>query len=108
MLAESYDRLTKDAAAARARTPQMTIGMVSAVAHDSGLRRVFGEQFIAPADGGFPDAVRAGQPIGELPRYPVRPPDRGEVVYPLATAPAAGTRPAPACRRGREKPHERR
>ena len=40
VLAEvGYDRLTKDLVAVRTRAPQMTIGMVNAVAHDLGLRR---------------------------------------------------------------------
>ena len=100
---------------------QMTIGMVNAIAHDAGLRRVFGEKFIAPRMAGFRTvferAVARGEMpgghdldllsrlfpalalqqlvmSGELPGTRLACQIMDEVVYPLATAPA--TRPHPA------------
>jgi AcrR family transcriptional regulator len=97
---------------------QMTIGMVNAIAHDAGLRRVFGEKFIAPRMAGFrmvfERAVARGEmPVGhdldllarlfpalglqqlvmsgELPGTRFARQIMDEVVYPLATAPAART-----------------
>ena len=97
---------------------QMTIGMVNAIAHDAGLRRVFGEKFIAPRMAGFRTvferAVARGEmPVGhdldllarlfpalglqqlvmsgELPGTRFARQIMDEVVYPLATAPAART-----------------
>ncbi|MGH3303269.1 MAG: TetR/AcrR family transcriptional regulator [Streptosporangiaceae bacterium] len=99
---------------------QMTVGMVNAVAHDAGLRRVFGEKFIAPRMAGFrmvfERAVARGEMpgghdlallarlfpalglqqlvmSGELPGTRFARQIMDEVVYPLATAPAAGTGP---------------
>jgi AcrR family transcriptional regulator len=110
----------------------MTIGMVNAVAHDAGLRRVFGEKFLAPRMAGFrkvfEQAVARGEMsgghdldllarvfpglalqqlvmTGELPdaRFTAR--VMNEVVYPLATGPAA--RPGPALGdHAQGEPHE--
>jgi AcrR family transcriptional regulator len=95
---------------------QMTIGMVNAVAHDAGLRRVFREQFLAPRLAGFRKVFEQAVDRGEMPgghdldlraglfpalilqqlvmsgelpgtRFACKIMD--EVVYPLATAPAA-------------------
>jgi AcrR family transcriptional regulator len=98
---------------------QVTIGMVSALARDAELRRVFGEKFIAPRMAGFravfERAVARGEmpaghdldllarlfpalglqqilASGELPDTRLACQIMDEVVYPLATAPA----PAPA------------
>jgi AcrR family transcriptional regulator len=98
---------------------QVTIGMVSALARDAELRRVFGEKFIAPRMAGFRTvferAVARGEmpaghdldllarlfpalglqqvvTSGELPGTRLACQIMDEVVYPLATAPA----PAPA------------
>ena len=95
---------------------QMTIGMVNAIAHDAGLRQVFAEKFIAPRMAGFRTvferAVARGEmPVGhdldllarlfpalglqqlvtsgELPGTRFARQIMDEVVYPLATAPAA-------------------
>jgi AcrR family transcriptional regulator len=97
---------------------QMTIGMVNAIAHDAGLRRVFGEKFIAPRMAGFRTVFERAVARGEMPAghdldllarlFPALglqqlvmsgelPGTRfarqimDEVVYPLATAPAART-----------------
>jgi AcrR family transcriptional regulator len=97
---------------------QMTIGMVNAIAHDAGLRRVFGEKFIAPRMAGFRTVLERAVARGEMPAghdldllarlFPALglqqlvmsgelPGTRfarqimDEVVYPLATAPAART-----------------
>jgi AcrR family transcriptional regulator len=101
---------------------QMTVGMVNALAHDGELRRVFGEKFIAPRMAGFRTvferAVARGEmpgghdldllarlfpaltlhqlvTTGELPGTRLACQIMDEVVYPLATAPAAGTGPVP-------------
>ena len=101
---------------------QVTIGMVSALARDGELRRVFGEKFIAPRMAGFRTvferAVARGEmpgghdldllarlfpalalqhlvTSGELPGTRLACQIMDEVVYPLATAPAAGPCPAP-------------
>jgi AcrR family transcriptional regulator len=98
---------------------QVTIGMVSALARDAELRRVFGEKFIAPRMAGFRTvferAVARGEmpaghdldllarlfpalglqqivTSGELPGTRLACQIMDEVVYPLATAPPA--RPA--------------
>jgi AcrR family transcriptional regulator len=98
---------------------QMTIGMASALAHDAALRRVFGEKFLAPRMAGFravfERAVARGEMpgghdldvlarlfpalalqqlvmSGELPDARFAAQIMNEVVYPLATAPAAHTR----------------
>lgn len=111
---------------------QMTIGMVSALARDDELRRVFGEKFIAPRMAGFRAVFEravarrempAGHDLdllaglfpalalqqlvmsGELPGVGFACQIMDEVVYPLATAPAAGTSPAPDATAG-GKPHE--
>ena len=95
---------------------QVTIGMVSALARDGELRRVFGEKFIAPRTAGFRTvferAVARGQMpgghdldllarlfpalalqqlvmSGELPGTRFACQIMDEVVYPLATAPAS-------------------
>jgi AcrR family transcriptional regulator len=100
---------------------QMTIGMVNALAHDAGLRRVFQEKFIAPRMAGFRKvferAVARGEMpgghdldllsrlfpalalqqlvmSGELPGSQFACQIMDEIVYPLATAPAVGTCPA--------------
>jgi AcrR family transcriptional regulator len=100
---------------------QVTIGMVNALAHDAELRRVFRERFIAPRMAGFrkvferavargemPDghdldllarlfpALTLHQLVmsGELPDTRFADQIMDEVVYPLATAPAARTGPA--------------
>jgi AcrR family transcriptional regulator len=100
---------------------QVTIGMVNALAHDGELRRVFGDKFIAPRMAGFRTvferAVARGEmpgghdldllarlfpalalqqivTSGELPGTRLACQIMDEVVYPLATAPAA--RPYPA------------
>lgn len=101
---------------------RMTIGMVNAVAHDGELRRVFQEKFLAPRMAGlrkvFERAVARGEMpaghdldllarlfpglalqqlvmTGELPDARFAAQIMNEVVYPLATGPAARTRPAP-------------
>jgi AcrR family transcriptional regulator len=101
---------------------RMTIGMVNAVAHDAALRRVFKEKFLAPRMAGFRKVLEQAVARGEMPGghdldllarlYPGLAlqqlvmsgelPDArfaaqvmNEVVYPLATGPAARTRPAP-------------
>ena len=98
---------------------QMTIGMVNALAHDAGLRRVFGEKFLAPRMAGFREVFERAVARGEMPGghdldvlarlFPAlalqqlvmsgQLPDArfaaqimNEVVYPLATAPAVHTR----------------
>ena len=98
---------------------QVTIGMVNALAHDAALRRVFGEKFLAPRMAGFravfERAVARGEMpgghdldmlarlfpalalqqlvmSGELPGTRFATQIMNEVVYPLATAPAARTR----------------
>ena len=98
---------------------QVTIGMVNALAHDAALRRVFGERFLAPRMAGFrkvfEQAVARGEMpdghdldvlarlfpalalqqlvmSGELPDTRFAAQIMNEVVYPLATAPAAHTR----------------
>ena len=107
---------------------QVTIGMVSALARDAELRRVFGEKFIAPRMAGFravfERAVARGEmpaghdldllarlfpalglqqivTSGELPGTRLACQIMDEVVYPLATAPAPGPLPGPGCRRRR-------
>jgi AcrR family transcriptional regulator len=101
---------------------QMTIGLVNAVAHDAGLRRVFGEKFLAPRMAGFRKLFEQAVARGEMPgghdldllarlfpglalqqlvmtgefpdaRFAAR--IMHEVVYPLATGPAAGRGPVP-------------
>jgi AcrR family transcriptional regulator len=101
---------------------QVTIGMVNALARDGELRRVFGEKFIAPRMAGFrvvfERAVARGEMpgghdldllarlfpalalqhlmmSGELPGARLACHIMDEVVYPLATAPAAPISPAP-------------
>jgi AcrR family transcriptional regulator len=101
---------------------QVAIGMASALARDGELRRVFGEKFIAPRMAGFLTVFERAVARGEMPSghdldllarlFPALAlqqlvmsgelPDTrfagqimDEVVYPLATAPAAGTGPAP-------------
>jgi AcrR family transcriptional regulator len=101
---------------------QVTIGMVNALARDGELRRVFGEKFIAPRMAGFRTvferAVARGEmpgrhdldllarlfpalalqhlvTSGELPGTRLACQIMDEVVYPLATAPATPTSPAP-------------
>jgi AcrR family transcriptional regulator len=97
---------------------RMTIGMVNAVAHDAGLRRVFQEKFLAPRMAGFRTvferAVARGEmPVGhdldllarlfpslvlhqlvmtgEFPDAQFTSQVMNEVVCPLAIAPASGT-----------------
>jgi hypothetical protein len=106
--------------------------MVSALARDAGLRRVFREKFIAPRMAGFRTvferAVARGEmpaghdldllarlfpalglqqivTSGELPGTRLACQIMDEVVYPLATAPAPGPCPAPDAAAG-GKPHE--
>ena len=101
---------------------QVTIGMVSALARDAELRRVFREKFIAPRMAGFRTvferAVARGEmpaghdldllarlfpalglqqivTSGELPGTRLACQIMDEVVYPLATAPAPVPGPAP-------------
>jgi AcrR family transcriptional regulator len=101
---------------------QVTTGMVSALARDAGLRRVFWENFLAPRMAGFRTVFERAEARGEMPEghdldllaslfpalvlqqllMPGEPPDArfagqimDEVVYPLATAPAAPASPAP-------------
>jgi AcrR family transcriptional regulator len=111
---------------------RMTIGMVNAVAHDAGLRRVFQEKFLAPRLAGFRKVFEQAVARGEMPGghdldllarlFPGlalqqlvmsgdMPDSRfaaqimNEVVYPLATGPAA----QPGSALGddaRGKPHE--
>ena len=98
---------------------QMTTGMVNAVARDAGLRRVFGEKFLAPRMAGFRAVFERAVARGEMPAghdldllarlFPALALQQlvmsgelpgtwfasrimDEVVYPLAMAPAAGTR----------------
>jgi AcrR family transcriptional regulator len=98
---------------------QMTAGMVNAVARDAELRRVFREKFLAPRMAGFRAVFERAVARGEMPAghdldllarlFPALAlqqfvmsgelPGTGfasrimdEVVYPLATAPAADTR----------------
>ena len=98
---------------------QVTIGMVNALAHDAGLREVFGEKFLAPRMAGFRTVFERAVARGEMPGghdldvlarlFPAlalqqlvmsgQLPDTrfatqimNEVVYPLATAPAVRTR----------------
>jgi AcrR family transcriptional regulator len=100
---------------------QVTIGMVNALAHDTELRRVFREKFIAPRMAAFRTVFERAVARGEMPGghdldllarlFPALAlqqlvmsgelPDTrfacqimDEVVYPLATAPAARTGPA--------------
>jgi AcrR family transcriptional regulator len=95
---------------------QMTIGLVNAVTRDAGLRRVFREKFVAPRMAGFRKVfeqavAREEMPgshdldllarlfpglalqqlltSGELPDTRFTAQIMNEVVYPLATAPAA-------------------
>ncbi|MGH3126115.1 MAG: TetR-like C-terminal domain-containing protein, partial [Streptosporangiaceae bacterium] len=111
---------------------QVTIGMVSALARDAELRRVFREKFIAPRMAGFRTvferAVARGEmpaghdldllarlfpalglqqivTSGELPGTRLACQIMEEVVYPLATAPPPGPCPAPDAAAG-GKPHE--
>jgi AcrR family transcriptional regulator len=111
---------------------QVTIGMVSALARDAGLRRVFGEKFIAPRMAGFRTVFERAVARGEMPGghdldllsrlFPALalqqlvmsgelPGPRfagqimDEVVYPLATAPAARACHSPDAAAG-GKPHE--
>ena len=46
---------------------RMTIGMVNAVAHDAGLRRVFQEKFLAPRMAGFRKVFEQAVARGEMP-----------------------------------------
>lgn len=46
---------------------QLTIGMVSALARDAGLRRVFEENFIAPRTAGFRTVFERARARGEMP-----------------------------------------
>jgi hypothetical protein len=96
----------------------MTTGMVNAVARDAELRGVFREKFLAPRTAGFRAVFERAVARGEMPGghdldllarlFPALAlqqfvmsgelPGTGfasrimdEVVYPLATAPAAGT-----------------
>jgi AcrR family transcriptional regulator len=98
---------------------QMTIGMVNALARDAALRQVFGDKFLAPRMAGFREVFERAVARGEMPDghdldvlarlFPALAlqqlvmsgelPDTrsaahimNEVVYPLATAPAAHTR----------------
>ncbi len=100
---------------------QMTVGMISALARDGELRRVFGEKFIGPRAARyravFERAVARGEMpgghdldllarlfpalslhqlmmSGELPGTQFACQIMDEVVYPLATTPAAGACPA--------------
>ena len=111
---------------------QVTIGMVSAQARDAALRRVFQEKFVAPRMAGFRKVFEQAMARGEMPgghdldllaqlfpglalQHLVMSgglPDTrlaaqimNEVVYPLATGPAARTCPAPDDD-ARGKPHE--
>jgi AcrR family transcriptional regulator len=111
---------------------RVTIGMVSALARDGELRRVFGEKFIAPRMAGFRTvferAVARGEMpgghdldlvarlfpalalqhlvmSGELPSTRFAGQIMDEVIYPLATAPAAGTGPAGLDDTGEGKAH---
>jgi AcrR family transcriptional regulator len=95
---------------------QLTIGMVSALARDAGLRQVFRQKFIAPRMAGFRTVFERAVTRGEMPAghdldllarlFPAlalhqlvtsgEPPGTAlarqimdQVVYPLATAPAA-------------------
>ena len=110
---------------------QVTIGMVSALTRDAELRRVFGEKFIAPRMAGFRTVFERAVARGEMPgghdldllarlfpalalhqlvmsgelpgtRFACQIMD--EVVYPLATAPAAHPHPAGDATTG-GKPH---
>jgi AcrR family transcriptional regulator len=99
---------------------QVTVGMVSALAHDAELRQVFREKFVAPRTAGFRSvferAVARGEMpdghdldllarllpalalqqlvlAGELPDAQFAYRIMEEVIYPLATAPVASTRP---------------
>lgn len=110
---------------------QVTIGMVNALARDAELRRVFGEKFIAPRMAGFRTVferavARGDMPSGhdldllaslfpalalqhlvtsgELPGTRLACQVMDEVVYPLATAPAAHSYPAGDATTG-GKPH---
>lgn len=101
---------------------QMTVGMVSALARDGELRRVFGEKFLAPRMAGFRAVFEQAVARGEMPDghdldllarlFPAlalqelamsgEVPGTGfasrvmdEVIYPLATAPPARTRERP-------------
>jgi AcrR family transcriptional regulator len=99
---------------------QVTIGMVNALAHDTELRRVFGEKFVAPRMAGFRQvferAVARGEmpgghdldllarlfpalalqqlvTSGELPGAQFARHVMDEVIYPLATASSTGGSP---------------
>ncbi|WP_165555648.1 TetR/AcrR family transcriptional regulator [Kribbella pittospori] len=103
----------------------LTVGMVNALAHDAELRRVFGENFIAPRMAGFRVVFERAVTRGEMPAghdldllarlFPAlglqqlvmsgELPDAqsarrmmDEVVYPLATAPTTSTHTASATR----------
>ena len=111
---------------------QMTIGLVNAVAHDTELRRVFQEKFLAPRMAGFrkvfEQAVARGEmpgghdldllarlfpalalqqlvTSGELPDTRFTAQIMNDVVYPLATGPAAGRGTVPGDD-VQGKPHE--
>ncbi|HZC53560.1 MAG TPA: TetR/AcrR family transcriptional regulator [Mycobacterium sp.] len=110
---------------------RVTTGMVSALARDAELRQVFQEKFITPRMAGFRTVFERAVARGEMPgghdldllarlfpalalqqlvmsgelpgtRFACQIMD--EVVYPLATAPAARTCPAPDATAG-GKPH---
>ena len=111
---------------------QLTVGMVSALSRDAGLRQVFAAKFIAPRMAGFRTVFERAVARGEMPAghdldllarlFPAlalhqlvtsgEPPGTAfacqvmdQVIYPLAMAPAAGTGPAPDTTAG-GKPHE--
>ncbi|HEX3957462.1 MAG TPA: TetR/AcrR family transcriptional regulator [Trebonia sp.] len=111
---------------------QMTIGMVNALARDAALRQVFQQKFLAPRMAGFrkvfEQAVARGEmpdghdldllarlfpalalqqllTSGELPDTQFAARIMNEVVYPLATGPAARSHAAPDDNAA-GKPHE--
>lgn len=131
-LRQDLNALAESIASAESRFgARMTVGMVSALARDSELRRVFGEKFLAPRMAGFravfEQAVARGEMpaghdldllarlfpalalqqlamSGELPGTGFASRIMDEVVYPLATAPAARARAGPDTTAG-GKPH---
>jgi AcrR family transcriptional regulator len=121
-LRQDLHALASDITNAETNVGALTAGMVNALAHDAELRRVFREKFIAPRMAGFRTVFEravargempAGHDLdllarlfpalglqqlvmsGELPGTQLALHIMDEIVYPLATAPATGTRTAP-------------
>jgi AcrR family transcriptional regulator len=120
-LRQDLHALASDITNAETNVGALTAGMVNALAHDAELRRVFREKFIAPRMAGFRTVFERAVARGEMPPghdldllarlFPAlglqqlvmsgeRPDTQlalhimDEIVYPLATASATGTRTA--------------